>query len=183
MSKAKRLDDGSVASTGHGPIIRTDKDTMRRVQAVRKVEGYAYKIRKELENIAALTGKISVAYAAYAEADTRVDDATSIHNGLANMLKLIEVQTAAKLRVKVMQSYIMQAIADVTDDDALPFAVQDLLRDLNVSFLDSKLVRAYGELSRVLKEDSDFAEKMAVEIQFAAGELTAEFEGDRDDEE
>ena len=75
-----------------------------------------------------------------------------------------------------MQAAIMQAIASETPDDELPYALQDIMREVNVNFLDSKLVRAYGEIARVMKEDLELAKANCNEIQFENGQLSSELE-------
>lgn len=187
------LEDGSVASTGHEPkrkkfkshrpkpdnitpIIEVDESLKRQIETDRKIEGYAYRIREEVRKLSKLTEEISTAYSAYAESNDRIDSSPSIHNGLGNMMKLIEVQTTTKLRIKKMQTAIMQAIAQNTPDDELPYAMQDIMREVNVNFLDSKLVRAYGEIARIMKEDLELAKVQNNEIQFAPGGLSSELE-------
>ena len=186
--KRKLLEDGSVASTGHKPksekqpsikpmkIITVDDRLSKQINLDRKVESYAHQIRMEAKRLSKLTDEISEAYSAYAESNERIDSSPSIHNGLGNMMKLIEVQTTAKLRIKKMQAAIMQAIASETPDDELPYALQDIMREVNVNFLDSKLVRAYGEIARVMKEDLELAKANGNEIQFENGQLSSELE-------
>ena len=188
VSSKTTLEDGSTASTGHTPkrkstlkkpankIINVDESVSKQIALDRKVESYAYRIRQEVKKLSELTEKISSAYAMYAESNERIDSSPSIHNGLGNMMKLIEVQTTTKLRIKKMQTAIMQAIATETDDNELPYAIQDIMREVNVNFLDSKLVRAYGEISRIMKEDLELAKAHDNEIQFANSELTSELE-------
>jgi len=188
----KLLEDGSKASTGHEPkkkaaklkstklkpkkIINVDKTVSKQIELDRKVESYAYRIRQEVRKLSALTDEISAAYAAYAESNERIDSSPSLHNGLGNMMKLIEVQTTTKLRIKKMQTAIMQAIATETPDEELPYALQDIMREVNVNFLDSKLVRAYGEIARIMKEDLELAKVQNNEIQFANSALSSELE-------
>lgn len=191
----KLLEDGSKASTGHEPkkkaaklksttppklkpkkIINVDKTVSKQIELDRKVESYAFRIRQEVRKLSALTDEISAAYAAYAESNERIDSSPSLHNGLGNMMKLIEVQTTTKLRIKKMQTAIMQAIATETPDEELPYALQDIMREVNVNFLDSKLVRAYGEIARIMKEDLELAKVQNNEIQFANSALSSELE-------
>lgn len=180
----KLLEDGSKASTGHEPkkklkpkkIINVDKTVSKQIELDRKVESYAFRIRQEVHKLSALTDEISAAYAAYAESNERIDSSPSLHNGLGNMMKLIEVQTTTKLRIKKMQTAIMQAIATETPDEELPYALQDIMREVNVNFLDSKLVRAYGEIARIMKEDLELAKVQNNEIQFANSALSSELE-------
>lgn len=181
----KLLEDGSKASTGHEPkkkklkpkkIINVDNTVNKQIELDRKVESYAYRIRQEVRKLSALTDEISNAYAAYAESNERIDSSPSLHNGLGNMMKLIEVQTTTKLRIKKMQTAIMQAIATGTPDEELPYALQDIMREVNVNFLDSKLVRAYGEIARIMKEDLELAKVQNNEIQFANSALSSELE-------
>ena len=203
--KPNLLEDGSPASTGHKPksvshhittpiprpqaegngrshtkspsnIINVDGKLRRQIETDREIEGYAYKIRQEVRRLSKLTEEISQAYSEYAESNERIDSSPSIHNGLGNMMKLIEVQTTTKLRIKKMQTAIMQAIAQNTPDDELPYAMQDIMREVNVNFLDSKLVRAYGEIARIMKEDLELAKAHSNEIQFAGGQLSSELE-------
>lgn len=188
ISEKTILEDGSAASTGHTPkrkstlkkpankIINVDESVSKQIALDRKVESYAYRIRQEVKKLSELTEEISSAYAMYAESNERIDSSPSIHNGLGNMMKLIEVQTTTKLRIKKMQTAIMQAIATETDDNELPYAIQDIMREVNVNFLDSKLVRAYGEIARIMKEDLELAKAHDNEIQFANSELTSELE-------
>ena len=188
----KLLEDGSKASTGHEPkkklakpakspklkpkkIINVDNTVSKQIELDRKVESYAFRIRQEVRKLSALTDEISAAYAAYAESNERIDSSPSLHNGLGNMMKLIEVQTTTKLRIK-MQTAIMQAIATETPDEELPYALQDIMREVNVNFLDSKLVRAYGEIARIMKEDLELAKVQNNEIQFANSALSSELE-------
>lgn len=195
MLKKKRsqqnvLDDGSPASTGHKPkkkltkpappvtepIIQVPDRLTTQIETDRKVEAYSYQIRNEIRKLSALTEEISKAYSLYAESNERIDSSQTVHNGLANMMKLIEVQTTTKLRIKKMQTAIMQAIAATTNDDELPYAVQDIMREVNINFLDSKLVRAYGELARIMKEDLELAKHANNEIQFTPDGLASELE-------
>lgn len=197
ISEKSILEDGSKASTGHKPstghklkkkickesklkqplkIINVDKNLSRQIELDRKVESYAYKIRQEVRKLSALTEEISSAYSQYAESNERIDSSPSIHNGLGNMMKLIEVQTTTKLRIKKMQTAIMQAIATETPDSELPYAIQDIMREVNINFLDSKLVRAYGEIARIMKEDLELAKVNGNEIQFKNGQLSSELE-------
>lgn len=179
----KLLEDGSKASTGHKPkklkpkkIINVDNTVSKQIELDRKVESYAFRIRQEVRKLSALTDEISAAYSAYAESNERIDSSPSLHNGLGNMMKLIEVQTTTKLRIKKMQTAIMQAIATETPDEELPYALQDIMREVNVNFLDSKLVRAYGEIARIMKEDLELAKVQNNEIQFANSALSSELE-------
>lgn len=183
----KLLEDGSKASTGHEPkkkltklkpkkILNVDETVSKQIELDRKVESYAYRIRQEVRKLSALTDEISAAYSAYAESNERIDSSPSLHNGLGNMMKLIEVQTTTKLRIKKMQTAIMQAIATETPDEELPYALQDIMREVNVNFLDSKLVRAYGEIARIMKEDLELAKVQNNEIQFANSALSSELE-------
>ena len=181
--KKKFLEDGSLASTGHPSklkkpkkIINVEESVARQIETDRKVESYAYRIRQEVRKLSALTDEISAAYSQYAESNERIDSAPTLHNGLGNMMKLIEVQTTTKLRIKKMQTAIMQAIAAETPDTELPYALQDIMREVNVNFLDSKLVRAYGEIARIMKEDLELAKVHGNEIQFSNGELSSELE-------
>jgi hypothetical protein len=191
FSESTILEDGSRASTGHKPKAKTvlepekpkatisiapSKEVSRQIKLDRKVESYAYKIRQEVRKLSALTDEISTAYAAYAESNERIDSSPSIHNGLGNMMKLIEVQTTTKLRIKKMQTAIMQAIAQDTPDEELPYAMQDIMREVNVNFLDSKLVRAYGEIAKVMKEDLELAKTQGNEIKFVNNRLGSELE-------
>lgn len=185
MARTKKtLEDGSPASTGHKPKakkpvkveVEVSEETKRRIAIERKIEGYTYQIREEAKKLASLTEEISSAYSQYAESNSRIDDETTLHNGLANMLKLIEVQTTTKLRIKKMQTNVMQIIADTTGDEELPYAIQDIMREVNVNFLDSKLVRAYGEIAKIMKEDSDLAKVKDNEIRFVNNALTSELE-------
>ena len=50
------------------------------------------------------------------------------------------------------------------------------MRDVNVNFLDSKLVRAYGEIARIMKEDLELAKINNKEIKFTNGRLSSELE-------
>ena len=177
------LEDGSAASTGHATkknktkeIISVSSSLRNQIETDKKIEYYAYKIRQEAKKLSALTEEISSAYSQYAESNERIDSAQTIHNGLGNMMKLIEVQTTTKLRIKKMQTSIMQAVAMNTPDDELPYAIQDIMRDVNVNFLDSKLVRAYGEIARIMKEDLELAKINNKEIKFANGRLSSELE-------
>lgn len=182
--KTQFLEDGSPASTGHKPskrqgpikIISVDENRSKQIELDRQIEAYAFKIRNEAKLLSKLTEEISAAYSQYAESNDRIDSSLSIHNGLGNMMKLIEVQTTTKLRIKKMQTAIMQAIAASTPDDELPYAMQDIMREVNVNFLDSKLVRAYGEIAKIMKEDLELAKISNNEIQFANGDLTSELE-------
>ena len=147
------LEDGSTASTGHAPkksktkeIISVSSGLRNQIETDKKIEYYAYKIRQEAKKLSALTEEISSAYSQYAESNERIDSAQTIHNGLGNMMKLIEVQTTTKLRIKKMQTSIMQAVAMNTPDDELPYAIQDIMRDVNVNFLDSKQIEHRGEI-------------------------------------
>lgn len=189
FSESTILEDGSRASTGHKAkpaskpakpeptiSIAPSKEVSRQIKLDRKVESYAYKIRQEVRKLSTLTDEISTAYAAYAESNERIDSSPSIHNGLGNMMKLIEVQTTTKLRIKKMQTAIMQAIAQDTPDDELPYAMQDIMREVNVNFLDSKLVRAYGEIAKVMKEDLELAKTQGNEIKFVNNRLGSELE-------
>lgn len=182
--KTQFLEDGSPASTGHKPskrqepikIISVDEKRSKQIELDRQIEAYAFKIRNEAKLLSKLTEEISAAYSQYAESNDRIDSSPSIHNGLGNMMKLIEVQTTTKLRIKKMQTAIMRAIAASTPDDELPYAMQDIMREVNVNFLDSKLVRAYGEIAKIMKEDLELAKISNNEIQFANGDLTSELE-------
>lgn len=191
--KTQFLEDGSPASTGHKPskradgspaqkrqepikIISVDENRSKQIELDRQIEAYAFKIRNEAKLLSKLTEEISAAYSQYAESNDRIDSSPSIHNGLGNMMKLIEVQTTTKLRIKKMQTAIMQAIAASTPDDELPYAMQDIMREVNVNFLDSKLVRAYGEIAKIMKEDLELAKISNNEIQFTNGDLTSELE-------
>ena len=186
FSESTILEDGSRASTGHKPAkpkkpvaaisLAPSKEVSRQIKLDRKVESYAYKIRQEVRKLSTLTDEISTAYAAYAESNERIDSSPSIHNGLGNMMKLIEVQTTTKLRIKKMQTAIMQAIAQDTPDEELPYAMQDIMREVNVNFLDSKLVRAYGEIAKVMKEDLELAKTQGNEIKFVNNRLGSELE-------
>lgn len=188
FSESTILEDGSRASTGHKPkgkvpdkpvvavSLAPSKEVSRQIKLDRKVESYAYKIRQEVRKLSTLTDEISTAYAAYAESNERIDSSPSIHNGLGNMMKLIEVQTTTKLRIKKMQTAIMQAIAQDTPDEELPYAMQDIMREVNVNFLDSKLVRAYGEIAKVMKEDLELAKTQGNEIKFVNNRLGSELE-------
>lgn len=183
--KRKVLEDGSPASTGHKPklkkvspkkIINVDERLSKQIETDRKVESYAYRIRQEVRKLSALTDEISAAYSQYAESNEKIDSAPTLHNGLGNMMKLIEVQTTTKLRIKKMQTAIMQAIATETPDEELPYALQDIMREVNINFLDSKLVRAYGEIARIMKEDLELAKVQGKEIQFSNCQLSSELE-------
>ena len=128
------LEDGSAASTGHATkksktkeIISVSSGLRNQIETDKKIEYYAYKIRQEAKKLSALTEEISSAYSQYAESNERIDSAQTIHNGLGNMMKLIEVQTTTKLRIKKMQTSIMQAVAMNTPDDELPYAIQDIM--------------------------------------------------------
>ncbi len=198
ISEKTVLEDGSVASTGHKStghkstlkkpalkkhasqatynIINVDAKLSKQIETDKKVESYAYRIRQEVRKLSALTDEISTAYSQYAESNDRIDSASTLHNGLGNMMKLIEVQTTTKLRIKKMQTAIMQAIASETPDDELPYALQDIMREVNINFLDSKLVRAYGEIARIMKEDLELAKVQGNEIQFKNGQLSSELE-------
>ena len=192
---AKVLEDGSQASTGHKKatksqtgrtgqtgqtgwteITRVDKETRQKIKLAKEVEARAYAIRKEVAKLSELTSQISEAYSAYAESNTKVDSEIGIHNGLGNMLKLIEIQTTTKLRIKKIQTDIMRCVAENTSDEELPYAIQDVIKDINVNFLDSKLVRAYGEISKVMKEDLDIAKQRDTGISFGSSELSSELE-------
>lgn len=178
------LEDGSRASTGHkstlkkpqSKIINVDSKLSRQIEMDKKVESYAYRIRQEVRKLSNLTDEISSAYSQYAESNERIDSAPTLHNGLGNMMKLIEVQTTTKLRIKKMQTAIMQAIAAETPDNELPYALQDIMREVNINFLDSKLVRAYGEIARIMKEDLELAKIQGNEIQFKNSQLSSELE-------
>lgn len=180
MAKRRLNEDGSAMN--EAPRIRRKKkdiidgESNGIAAAERKIEGYCTQIRKETECLAKLTKEISAAYSMYAESEERADSEMSLHNGLANMLKLIEVQNAMKLRIKTMQVSILQIINNTTCDSELPFALADILREVNVSFLDSKLVRAYGEIAKVMKEDLDLAKADSKRINFTAGNLSSELE-------
>lgn len=181
VSSKNILEDGSPASTGHKTlkpkkIINVDKKLEKQIELDRKVESYAYKIRQEAKKLFVLTEEISTAYSKYAESNERIDSSPTIHNGLGNMMKLIEVQTTTKLRIKKMQAAIMQAIATDTPDEELPYAIQDIMREVNINFLDSKLVRAYGEIARIMKEDLELAKVQGNEIQFVESNLSSELE-------
>lgn len=197
ISEKTILEDGSIASTGHKstlkkPTNRTDRSNRgnrsthsiinvdaklsKQIETDKKVESYAYRIRQEVRKLSALTDEISAAYSQYAESNERIDSAPTLHNGLGNMMKLIEVQTTTKLRIKKMQTAIMQAIASETPDNELPYALQDIMREVNINFLDSKLVRAYGEIARIMKEDLELAKVQGNEIQFKNGQLSSELE-------
>ena len=198
ISEKTVLEDGSIASTGHKStlkkpanratynratynrathsIINVDAKLSKQIETDKKVESYAYRIRQEVRKLSALTDEISAAYSQYAESNERIDSAPTLHNGLGNMMKLIEVQTTTKLRIKKMQTAIMQAIASETPDNELPYALQDIMREVNVNFLDSKLVRAYGEIARIMKEDLELAKVQGNEIQFKNGQLSSELE-------
>ena len=195
VSEKTILEDGSKASTGHKStghkstlkkpasrktsptkILNVDANLSKQIELDRKVESYAYRIRQEVKKLSALTDEISTAYSQYAESNERIDSSPSIHNGLGNMMKLIEVQTTTKLRIKKMQTAIMQAIAAETPDEELPYAIQDIMREVNINFLDSKLVRAYGEIARIMKEDLELAKVHGNEIQFSNGQLSSELE-------
>lgn len=191
ISETTVLEDGSRASTGHKPvskglrkrkaaesarIINVDDKLAKQIEMDRKVESFAYRIRQEVRKLSTLTDEISAAYAAYAESNERIDSSPTIHNGLGNMMKLIEVQTTTKLRIKKMQTAIMQAIAAETPDNELPYALQDIMREVNINFLDSKLVRAYGEIARIMKEDLELAKLHGNEIQFSNSQLSSELE-------
>lgn len=176
------LEDGSRASTGHkstlkkSKIINVDSKLSRQIEMDKRVESYAYRIRQEVRKLSNLTDEISSAYSQYAESNERIDSAPTLHNGLGNMMKLIEVQTTTKLRIKKMQTAIMQAIAAETPDNELPYALQDIMREVNINFLDSKLVRAYGEIARIMKEDLELAKIQGNEIQFKNSQLSSELE-------
>lgn len=187
ISEKTILEDGNLASTGHlkkkssskktiPSIINVDEKLSKQIETDRKVESYAYRIRQEVRKLSILTDEISAAYSQYAESNERIDSSPSIHNGLGNMMKLIEVQTTTKLRIKKMQTAIMQAIAAETPDNELPYALQDIMLEVNINFLDSKLVRAYGEIARIMKEDLELAKVQGNEIQFAGGQLSSELE-------
>ena len=182
------LEDGIRASTGHkstlkkpqiltkSKIINVDSKLSRQIEMDKKVESYAYRIRQEVRKLSSLTDEISSAYSQYAESNERRDSAPTLHNGLGNMMKLIEVQTTTKLRIKKRQTAIMQAIAAETPDEELPYALQDIMREVNINFLDSKLVRAYGEIDRIMKEDLELAKIQGNEIQFKNSQLSSELE-------
>lgn len=187
--KAKLLEDGSLASTGHKPkthsaplslnvdkLITVSESIRDRVELERECEKYAFRIRNETRKLAALTDEITKAYSMYAESNEKIDSSPSLHNGLGNMMKLIEVQTATKLRIKRIQTAILETIVEHTDNDELPYAVQDIIREINVNFLDSKLIRAYGDIAKIMKEDLEIAKVSSKEILFSNGDLTSELE-------
>lgn len=180
MGRKRINDDGSVMNE-QPRIKRKSKDIIDGERnglmcAERKIEGYCRAIREETEYLAKVTNDISQAYSAYVECDDRIDSEITLHNGLANMLKLIEIQNAVKLRIKLMQINIMRVINCTSPDSDLPDALSDIMREVNVSFLDSKLVRAYGEIAKVMKEDLDLAKADSKRINFAAGGLSSELE-------
>ena len=152
--------------------------------AERKAEGLSIQIRNEINRLERVSNQISEAYSNYAESDNRIDDPEAIHLGLANMLKLIEYQNVVKLKVKRMQMLMMQILADSASGEELPYVIADIVKDINVGFLDSKLVRAYGEIAKVMKEDSVMAKDLANNIHFdSPKELTMDLEvGDDDDD-
>lgn len=186
MRKKHINDDGSVMDESpkrrKRPVIKRksediiDGERDGLMSAERKIEGYCRTIREQTEHLAKITNDISQAYSAYVECDERIDSEIALHNGLANMLKLIEIQNAVKLRIKLMQVNIMRVINSTCPDSDLPDALSDIMREVNVSFLDSKLVRAYGEIAKVMKEDLDLAKADSKRINFAAGGLSSELE-------
>lgn len=147
-------------------VMSPDAEKEVILSARRKVEGLALQIRNEIDRLADLSDQISEAYSTYASSDNRYDTELSIHNGLGNMLKLIEVQNVVKLRIKRMQVMMLKVIADSSTNDDLPYAVADLVKDVNVGFLDSKLVRAYGEISKFMREDIEVSRDMSNRVEF-----------------
>lgn len=186
MRKKHINDDGSVMNESpkkrkrlkieHKPNDIIDGERNGLMSAERKIEGYCRAIREQTEYLAKVTNDISNAYSTYVECDDRIDSEIALHNGLANMLKLIEIQNAVKLRIKLMQINIMRVINSTCPDSDLPDALADIMREVNVSFLDSKLVRAYGEIAKVMKEDLDLSKADSKRINFAAGGLSSELE-------
>lgn len=164
-------------------VMSPDAEKEVMLSARRKVEGLALQIRNEIDRLAELSDQISEAYSSYASSDNRYDTELSIHNGLGNMLKLIEVQNVVKLRIKRMQVMMLKVIADSSTNDDLPYAVADLVKDVNVGFLDSKLVRAYGEISKFMRDDMEVSRDMSNRVEFTVSKaLTVDDLGDELDE-
>lgn len=162
--------------------LSPNKAKLDMLVAQRKAEGLSIQIRNEIDRLEHVSNQISEAYSNYAESDNRIDDPESIHLGLANMLKLIEYQNVVKLKVKRMQMLMMKLLADSASSAELPYIIADIVKDINVGFLDSKLVRAYGEIAKVMKEDSVMAKDLANNMHFdSPKELTMDLEVDGDD--
>ena len=165
-------------------VMSPDADKEVILSARRKVEGLSLQIRNEIDRLAELSDQISDAYSNYASSDNRYDTELSIHNGLGNMLKLIEVQNVVKLRIKRMQVMMLKVIADSSTSEDLPYAVSDLVKDVNVGFLDSKLVRAYGEISKFMRDDLETSRDMSNRVEFTVSKsLTIDDGGDLEDDE
>ena len=157
-------------------------DKLNELSVQRKAEGLSIQIRGEIDRLETLSNQISESYSNYAESDNRIDDPEAIHLGLAQMLKLSEYQNVVKLKVKRMQTLMMKLLADSASSEELPYVIADIIKDINVGFLDSKLVRAYGEIAKVMKEDSVIAKDLANNMQFISPpELTMDLEIDVDD--
>lgn len=160
-------------------VMSPDAEKEAILSARRKVEGLSLQIRNEIDRLAELSDQISDAYSNYASSDNRYDTELSIHNGLGNMLKLIEVQNVVKLRIKRMQVMMLKVISDSSTNEDLPYAVADLVKDVNVGFLDSKLVRAYGEISKFMREDMEVSRDMSNRVEFTVSKsLTIDDEVD-----
>lgn len=160
-------------------VMSPDAEKEAILSARRKVEGLSLQIRNEIDRLAELSDQISDAYSDYASSDNRYDTELSIHNGLGNMLKLIEVQNVVKLRIKRMQVMMLKVISDSSTNEDLPYAVADLVKDVNVGFLDSKLVRAYGEISKFMRDDMEVSRDMSNRVEFTVSKaLTIDDEAD-----
>lgn len=165
-------------------VMSPDAEKEAILSARRKVEGLSLQIRNEIDRLAELSDQISDAYSDYASSDNRYDTELSIHNGLGNMLKLIEVQNVVKLRIKRMQVMMLKVISDSSTNEDLPYAVADLVKDVNVGFLDSKLVRAYGEISKFMRDDMEVSRDMSNRVEFTVSKaLTIDDEADDETDE
>lgn len=148
-------------------IMRPDDSNRNRMISVgRKTDGLAYQIRQEINKLNDIMDQIVTLYSMYVESDDLPDTEIAVHNGLANILKLIEVQNITKLRIKKMQITMTKMVSEASDDDALPYDIKDMVDSVNVGFLDSKLVRAYGEIAKVLKADIELTKERDTQIQF-----------------
>ena len=148
-------------------IMRPDDSNRNRMISVgRKTDGLAYQIRQEINKLNDIMDQIVTLYSMYVESDDLPDTEIAVHNGLANILKLIEVQNITKLRIKKMQIAMTKMVSEASDDDALPYDIKDMVDSVNVGFLDSKLVRAYGEIAKVLKADIELTKERDTQIQF-----------------
>lgn len=148
-------------------IMRPDYSGRNKMISVRrKTDGLAYQIRQEINKLNDIMDQIVTLYSMYVESDDLPDTEIAVHNGLANILKLIEVQNITKLRIKKMQIAMTKMVSEASDDDALPYDIKDMVDSVNVGFLDSKLVRAYGEIAKVLKADIELTKERDTQIQF-----------------